>query len=88
MNAQLQQLIDWGYRVDAAQETGGVAAYYVAGFGVAQYVRDDDAVALAALTDPAVHAERVQQSTESSEETQARWVREGKLPAPYPSDTV
>jgi hypothetical protein len=86
MNDQLQQLATWGYRVEVAQTTADVDVYFVDGFGLAVYVREDDADTLAALTNPDAQAERVQQQGETFEQTQARWVRAGRIPAPYPPD--
>ena len=75
----LEQLTEWGYRVEKAQEHDGFDVYFVEGFGLASYVRDDDEEALANLADPAAHAERVQQQGETSDETQLRWVDEGRI---------
>lgn len=69
----LDQLREWGYRVDVAQQHEGFDVYFVEGFGLASYVRGDDLEALAALVDPAAHAERVTQQGETHDETTLRW---------------
>lgn len=67
MNAQLEQLAEWGYRVDLAQQTDDdVDVYFVEGFGVALYVRADDENSLANLTNPDAQAERVRQYEEAT----------------------
>ena len=53
--------------------------YFVEGFGLSTYVRDDDEQALGALADEEAHIERGRQAEETQEETQLRWVDEGKL---------
>jgi hypothetical protein len=83
MNAQLELLHDRGYTVELAHQGDGFEVYWVDGFGLSLYVRDDDADMLAMLTDEALHDERVLQASETREETERRWVREGRSPAPY-----
>jgi hypothetical protein len=83
MNEHLQQLAYWGYRVEATQQVDGVEVFYVQGFGLATYVRDDDTDVLAALADQEDHEERVAQAGETREETLMRWVREGRIAPPY-----
>ena len=76
----LDQLREWGYLVEVAQEHDGFLVYWIEGFGVGVYVRDDDTNVLAALADSDAHAERELQQSETHEQTQERWVREGKVP--------
>lgn len=69
----LAQLVEWGYRVEKAQEHEGFDVYFVEGFGMSVYVRDDDEEALAALVSEEAHIERGRQVDETPEETQLRW---------------
>lgn len=88
MNPELEQLAAWGYAVEPSRAFDGVTVYFVAGFGLTVYVRDDDADALASLANANAHAERVAQQGETSDQTLARWIREGRVPAPYTEDVV
>lgn len=69
---ELEQLQEWGYTVGVAQEHEDFKVYYVEGFGLGTYVADNDTDTLGALVDPDVHEERVRQSEETPEKTQAR----------------
>lgn len=55
----VQELRDLGYEVTEPQPS--VPSYFIRGFGVATYVRKDDAEALESLADKKAHKEREKQ---------------------------
>lgn len=79
-------LEDLGYRVVLSQNFGDFDVYWVEGFGLGVYTRSNDEEHHQDILNE--HTERLQQHDETGEETQARWVREGKVPAPYPLEEL
>jgi hypothetical protein len=69
--AAIDELRQLEYRVEQAQEVEGVTIWYVDGYGMQTYVRDDDPEAFQNLVDS--HDERAQQQDETTEQSQLRW---------------
>jgi hypothetical protein len=84
----VDQLREWGYRVEQSQEIAGSPIWYVDGFGMQTYVRDDDKEAMDTLADPDAHAEREKQAGETREQTELRWAEDPDNDYELPEERV
>lgn len=82
----LDEIRALGYTVTEIFRDGGPdnpdpawIVYRIEGYGLSTMVFGNDDEQLASIADPALHEERVKQSTETPEQTRDRWLAEGKL---------